>query len=71
MSNEVYNDELLIIANRLVGASSHEWPRIFEDLRRRKRLAEFVRYLNRLLDEGPHRQLAQSALKRFGLEHAG
>jgi len=71
MSIEGYNEPLLFIANRIAQASSHEWPHIFEDLRRRKRLSEFVRYLNRLLDEVSHRELAQSALKRLGLHPAG
>jgi hypothetical protein len=49
----------------------HEWPGVFEDLRRRKRLSETVRHLNRLLEEPAHRELAQLALKPFGLDYAG
>ena len=57
--------------DRIAQASAREWPHIFEDLRRRKRLFETVHHLNRLLDEPSHRELAQAALKRLGLEHSG
>ena len=59
------------VANRIVQAAAHEWPRVFDDLRRRKHLSEIVRDLNKLLDEPANRDLARSALRRFGLEHAG
>ncbi len=71
MSTEENNEHLLFLANRIARASSHEWPHIFEDLRRRKRLSELMRGLNRLLHEAPHSELAQLALKRFGLDQAG
>ena len=71
MSADENTEHLLFLANRITRASSHEWPHILEDLRRHKRLSEFVRGLNRLLNEPAHRELAQSALKRFGLDHAG
>jgi hypothetical protein len=71
MSIEETDEQLLSIANRIANASSHEWPHIFDDLLRRRRLSKFVRGLNRLLNEPAHRDLAKSALKRFGLDYAG
>jgi len=71
MNSKRDNDRALFVANRIAQASSHEWPHLFEDLRRRKRLSEIVRRLNHLLEEPAHRELAKSALKRFGLDHAG
>ena len=71
MSIEKNNEQLLFLANRIARASSQEWPHIFEDLRRGRRLSKFVRGLNRLLDEASHSGLAQSALRRLGLYHAG
>ena len=59
------------IADRIARASPQEWAHMFEDLRRRKRLSETVRRLNRLLEEPAHRDVARTALKRFGLDHAG
>jgi hypothetical protein len=61
----------IFMANRLARATTREGPEIFEDLRRRKRLAATVRHLNRMLDDPAHRDLAKSALKRIGLDHAG
>ena len=57
--------------DRIAQASTREWPHIFEDLRRRKRLFETVHQLNRLLDDPAHRELAQSTLKKLGLQHSG
>jgi hypothetical protein len=71
MSFEGSSEEVLFIANRVANASSHEWPHIFEDLRRRRSLSKFMHGLNRLLNKPTHRDLAKSALKRFGLYHAG
>lgn len=71
MNSKRDNDRTLFVANRIVQAAPHEWPRVFEDLRRRKHLSEIVRRLNKLLEEPAHRDLARSALRRFGLEHAG
>jgi hypothetical protein len=64
-------DQLLFVFNRIARASAHEWPHIFEDLRRRKRLSETIRHLNRLLKEPAHRELAETALRRLGLHQAG
>lgn len=71
MNTERANDRALFVANRIARAAPHEWPRMFEDLRRRKRLSEIVRRVNQLLEEPAHREVAKSALKRFGLGHAG
>ena len=65
------NDRTIFIARHIAQVSSQDWPRVFEDLRRRKRLSDVVRRLNHLLEEPAHRELAKSALKRFGLDHAG
>jgi hypothetical protein len=65
------NDRAIFIARSITQSSSQDWPRVFEDLRRRKRLSDVVRRLNQLLEEPAHRELAKSALKRFGLDHAG
>jgi len=69
MSSE--QDQVLPAVYRIVRASPREWPHVFEDLRRRQRLFDTVRHLNRLLAEPAHRELAQSALKRLGLYHSG
>jgi hypothetical protein len=71
MTAEHTDDRALLIANRIARASSHEWPGIFEELRRRRRLSATVRHLNQLLDEPDHRELAKLALKRIGLDHTG
>jgi hypothetical protein len=71
MNSKRDSDRALFVANRIVQAAPHEWPRVFMDLRRRKHLSEIVRRLNKLLEEPAHRDLARSALRRFGLEHAG
>jgi hypothetical protein len=71
MTAEHADDSALLIANRIARASSHEWPDLFEDLRRRKRLSATIRHLNQLLDDPGHRELARSALKRIGLDHTG
>ena len=71
MNSKRDSDRTLFVANRIVEAAPHEWPRVFEDLRRRKHLSEIVRRLNKLLEEPVHRDIARSALRRFGLEHAG
>jgi hypothetical protein len=63
--------QILFVANRIARASAHEWPIVFEELRRRKRLSQTVGHLNRLLEEPAHRELAQLALKRLGLYHTG
>ncbi len=65
------NDRAIFIARSITQAWSQNWPRVFEDLRRRKRLSDVVRQLNQLLEEPAHRDLAKSALKRFGLDSAG
>ena len=65
------NDRAIFIARSITQSSSQDWSRVFEDLRRRKRLSDVVRRLNQLLEEPAHRELAKSALKRFGLDHAG
>ncbi len=71
MNSKRDSERALFVANRIVEAAPHEWPRVFEDLRRRKHLSEMVRLLNKLLEEPAYRDLARSALRRFGLEHAG
>lgn len=71
MNSKRDTERALFVANRIAQASSHEWPHLFEDLRRRKRLFETVRRLNHLLGQPAHHELARSALKRFGLDHAG
>jgi hypothetical protein len=71
MNSKRDNDRALFVANRVAQASPHEWPRMFEDLRRHRRLTEIVRGLNGLLHEPAHRDLARRTLKRFGLDHAG
>jgi hypothetical protein len=71
MTSEHAHDGALFIANQIARASSHEWPGLFEELRRRKRLSETIRHLNQLLDDPGHRELARSALKRIGLDHTG
>ena len=71
MNTKRDTDRALFVANRIAQASPHEWPHLFEDLRRRKRLSEIVRRLNHLLEEPAHREVAKSALKRFGLDDAG
>ena len=71
MNTKRDTDRALFVANRIAQASPHEWPHLFEDLRRRKRLSEIVGRLNHLLEEPAHREVAKSALKRFGLDDAG
>ena len=44
---------------------------LFQALKTHKFELELVRGVNRLLNEPAHRELAQSALKRFRLDHAG
>jgi hypothetical protein len=70
-SLDMDKDHVLFVANRISQSSSHDWPKIFEGLRRRGHLSATVHGLNRLLDDPAHRDLAQTALKRFGLEHGG
>ena len=50
MSSE--DDLILFLLNRMARASASEWPHLFEDLRRGKRLSETMRHLNRLLEVG-------------------
>jgi hypothetical protein len=64
-------DQIHFAVNRIANASTREWPDIFEDLRRRKRLFEMVHHLNRLLEQPAHRELAQSTLRKLGLHHSG
>jgi hypothetical protein len=71
MNSKRDNDSALFVADRIAHASPQEWAHMFEDLRRRKRLSETVRGLNHLLKEPTHRDVARTALKRFGLDHAG
>jgi hypothetical protein len=69
--SEQDSERILFVANRIARSSSHEWPQLFEELRRRGKLSAIVRGLNYLLEDPAYRELAKSALKRFGLEHAG
>ena len=54
-SLDMDKDHVLFVANRISQSSSHDWPKIFEGLRRRGHLSATV----------------QTDLKRFGLEHGG
>ena len=65
------HDPALIDVNRIAHAPESGLPRIFEDLRRRKRLFETVHQLNLPLQEPAYRGLAETALKRLGLRHSG
>jgi hypothetical protein len=64
-------DQALLVAERIAQSSTLEWIGIFEELRRQKRLWTTVHQLNLLLEQPAHRAVANSALKRMGLEHAG
>jgi hypothetical protein len=68
---QLNKDRVLFIADRIARSSPHEWPNIFEGLRRQGHLSATVHGLNQLLDEPAHRNLAKTALKRFGLDHGG
>ena len=65
------HDPALVDVHRIAHAPESELPRVFEDLRRRKRLYETVHQLNLLLQEPAYRGLAETALKRLGLRHSG
>ena len=67
----IERDPALAVVHRIAQAPESELPRIFEDLRRQKRLSETVRQLNGLLAEPAYRELAETALKRLGLRHSG
>lgn len=61
----------LLSARRLSEATGDEWLVVYEELPRSRALSTAVHQMNRLLDVPEHRELAMSALKRIGLEHAG
>jgi len=67
----IERDTALAVVDRIAHAPERELPRIFEDLRRRKKLYETVHQLNLLLQEPAYRGLAEAALKRLGLDHPG
>jgi hypothetical protein len=67
----IEQDPALVDVHRIVQAPESELHRVFEDLRRRKRLYETVHQLNLLLHEPAYRGLAEIALKRLGLRYSG
>ena len=67
----IEQDPALVDVHRIVHAPESELHRVFEDLRRRKRLYETVHQLNLLLHEPAYRGLAEIALKRLGLRYSG
>ena len=67
----IEQDPALAVVHRIAHAPESELPRIFEELRRQKRLSETIRQLNRLLAEPVYRELAETALERLGLRHCG
>jgi hypothetical protein len=67
----IEQDPAMVDVHRIAHAPKSELPRIFEDLRRRKKLYETVHQLNLLLQEPAYRGLAEAALKRLGLDQPG
>ena len=58
------------IAERLANAADDEWPFVIEELRRSKNLSRAMRAINEMLENPAHRQLANNALRRIGLDDA-
>ncbi len=67
----IEQDPALAVVHHIAQAPESELPRIFEDLRRQKRLSDTIRQLNQLLAEPVYRELAETALKRLGFRHSG
>jgi hypothetical protein len=67
----IERDPALVDLHRIAHAAESELPRVFDDLRRRKRLYETVHQLNLLLQEPAYRELAETVLKRLGLCYSG
>jgi hypothetical protein len=63
-------NQIFFLVNRIARASPAELPRIFDHLRRRKRLSETIRHLNPMLADPAYRRLAEAALNRLGLDHS-
>ncbi len=67
----IEQDPALAVVHHIAQAPESELPRIFEDLRRQKRLSDTIRQLNQLFAEPVYRELAETALKRLGFRHSG
>jgi hypothetical protein len=61
----------LELAREMLDSSEERLWEIFCILRREKRLSRFVSDMNSCLSDVDRRELALSALRRFGLEYAG
>jgi hypothetical protein len=61
----------LELAREMLDSSEERLWEIFCILRREKRLSSFVSDMNSCLRDVERRELALSALRRFGLEYAG
>ena len=61
--------EVRKLIERLAQADDAEWPKLFHTLRRRKMLAITMAEINRLQGDPTRCELAQTALRRLGLDH--
>jgi len=57
----------LNIAQLFAELPDHQWPEVFEELRRSRELSKAIGEINQLLQDPAHRDLAVSALRRVGL----
>ncbi len=57
----------LNIAQLFADLPDHQWPELFEELRRTKELSKAIGEINLLLHDPAHRDLAVAALRRVGL----